>query len=187
MDSLDSKPLTYSNDIARLPAALSPLCAMPNWVVWRWTKNGSGKWTKPPFQSQIPSRLARNNVVATWSAHAAAVEAVKNGEGDGVGFVLTGTDIVAIDLDHCRDPAAGEIDPWAQAVIDQAAGSYVEITVSGTGLRVIGRGAGAETHTNYKIEGQDAPRSKFTAAQCATLLFQASRLAAAPCCRKSTP
>jgi hypothetical protein len=72
--------------------------------------------------------------------------------------VLTGTDIVAIDLDHCRDPATGEIDPWAEAIIHQAAGCYVEITVSGTGLRVIGTGAGAETHTNYKIEGQDRAR-----------------------------
>jgi hypothetical protein len=158
MDTSDSKPLTYCNDIARLPVALAPLGAMPNWVVWRLTKNGSGKWTKPPFQSQFPSRLARNNVAATWSSHAAAVEAVKNGEGDGIGFVLTGTDIVAIDLDHCRDPKTGQIDPWAQAIIDQAAGSYVEITVSGTGLRVIGKGAGAETHTNYKIEGQDGAK-----------------------------
>ena len=158
MDSLDSKPSTYSNDIARLPAALSPLCAMPNWVVWRWTKNGSSKWTKPPFQSQIPSRLARNNMMATWSSHAAAVEAVKNGEGDGVGFVLTGTDIVAIDLDHCRDPATGEIDSWAQAIIDKAAGSYVEITVSGTGLRVIGTGAGEQPHTNFRIEGRDGAK-----------------------------
>jgi hypothetical protein len=158
MDTSDSKPLTYSNDITRPPVALAPLCALPNWVVWRWTKNGSGKWTKPPFQSQFPSRLARNNVVATWSSHHAAVKAVKKGEGDGIGFVLTGTDIVAIDLDHCRDPATGEINPWAQAIIDQAAGSYVEITVSGTGLRVIGTGAGAETHTSYKIEGQDGAK-----------------------------
>jgi putative DNA primase/helicase len=120
MDTSDSKPLTYSNDIARLPVALARLRAMPNWVVWRWTKNGGGKWTKPPFQSQFPSCLARNNLVATWSSHAAAVEVVKNGEGDGIGFVLTGTDIVAIDLDHCRDPATGEINPWAQAIIDKA-------------------------------------------------------------------
>jgi len=153
MDTTNSKPATYSNDVARLPPALSELCAMSNWVVWRWTKNGNGKWSKPPFQSRFPSRLASNNMVTTWSSHAAAVEAVKNREADGVGFVLTGTEIVAIDLDHCRDPATGKIDPWAQALIEKA-GSYVEITVSGTGLRVIGKGAGKETHTNYKIEGR---------------------------------
>ena len=35
---------------------------------------------------------------------------------------------------------------------DQAPGAYCEITVSGTGLRLIGRGTGEKTHTNYKIE-----------------------------------
>src|SRR5262249_30634301 len=121
-------------------------------------KNGSGKWTKPPFQSRFPSHLARSNVVTTWSSHAAAVEAVRDDEADGVGFVLTGTNVVAIDLDHCRDPATGQIDAWAQAIVEQAGGAYVEATVSGTGLRVIGKGTGEETHTNYKIEGRDGAK-----------------------------
>jgi primase-polymerase (primpol)-like protein len=151
MDTPDSKPVTYSNGGARLPPALAELCAMSNWVVWRWTKNGSGKWTEPPFQSRFPSRLASNNMAATWSSLAAAVEVVRDREADGVGFVLTGTEIVAIDLDHCRDPATAKIDPWAAALLEKAVGSYVEITVSGTGLRVIGKGAGEETHTNYKV------------------------------------
>jgi hypothetical protein len=153
----DTKPQTYSSDVAGLPGPLAPLCKLPNWVIWRWTKNGSGKWTKPPFQSQFSSRMARNNADETWSSHAAAVEAVKRGEADGIGLALTGTDIAAIDLDHCRDPATGEIDPWAKAIIDNTA-SYVEITVSGTGLRVIGTGSGEETHTNYKIEARNGAK-----------------------------
>ena len=101
--------------------------------------------------------MARNNAEATWSSYAAAVAAVKAGEADGVGFALTGTDIAAIDLDHCRDPATGEIELWAQAIIDQT-NSYVETTVSGTGLRVIGMGSGEETHTNYKVEGRNGAK-----------------------------
>jgi len=151
MATTDPKPLTYCNDVSRLPVALARLSVMANWVIWRWTKNDSDKWTKPPFQSEFPSRMARNNAEATWSSHAAAVEAVKHGEADGIGFALTGTDIAAIDLDHCRDPATGEIYSWAKAIIDNTA-SYVEVTVSGTGLRVIGTGSGEEIHTNYKIE-----------------------------------
>jgi hypothetical protein len=158
MDTTDPKPLTCSKDVARLPTGLTELCAMPNWVVWRWTKNGSGKWTKPPFQSQFPHTLARNNEATTWSSHAAAAEAVTHGKADGVGFVLTETNVVAIDLDRCHDPATGKIDSWAQAIIDQADGAYVEITVSGTGLRVVGKGAGEKAHTNYKVEGRDGAK-----------------------------
>jgi hypothetical protein len=146
------KPRTYNGDIVALTASLTPLCAMSNWVVFRWAKNGSDKWTKPPFQSHFPSRTARNNDPDTWSPHAAAASAVNAGEADGIGFALTGTDIAAVDLDHCRDPSTGEIDAWAKAIVDRAAGAYCEITVSGTGLRLIGRGTGEKTHTNYRIE-----------------------------------
>ena len=65
MDTTDSKPVTYCNDSARPPQAIAELCATPNWVVWRWTKNGSGKWTKPPFQSRFPSRLASLNCLTS--------------------------------------------------------------------------------------------------------------------------
>jgi hypothetical protein len=161
MDTLRKKPPTFGGDITRLAAALSPLCELSNWVVWKWMTNGNGKWTKPPFQSRYSSDNARNNAPATWSSLADAVEAVKNGTADGIGFVLTDTDIAAIDLDHCRDPLTGEVDPWAQGVIDMAAGAYVEITVSGTGVRVIGRGTGNKIHKNYKVEGREGARIEF--------------------------
>ncbi|MGE3803822.1 MAG: hypothetical protein AB7K24_04005 [Gemmataceae bacterium] len=47
--------------------------------------------------------------------------------------------LVGIDLDHCRDCDSGKIEPWAQAIIDQA-GSYTEISPSGTGVRIITTG-----------------------------------------------
>jgi primase-polymerase (primpol)-like protein len=125
---------------------------MPQWVNFRWVQNG-GKWTKPPFQSQNPSRMARNNACQTWSSYADAVAAVKAGEADGLGFVLTGTDVAAIDLDHCRDGITGEIDGWAQQIIDRAPGAYCEATVSGAGLRLIGLGTRDKAHTSYQIEG----------------------------------
>ena len=126
-----SKPQTYNGDLSTLPAALLLLCTMLRWVIWRWVMNGSDKWTKPPFQAQHPRRMARNNASETWSSHATAAEAVKAGEGDGIGFVLTDTDFAAIDLDHCRDPTTGKVDDWAQAIIEQAPGAYCETTVSG--------------------------------------------------------
>src|SRR5262245_45260083 len=45
----------------------------------------------------------------------------------------------AFDIDKCRNPETGEIHPWAMALVEKAA-SYTKITISGTGLRIIGRG-----------------------------------------------
>jgi primase-polymerase (primpol)-like protein len=39
-------------------------------------------------------------------------------------------------LDHCRDPQSGEIEAWAQAIVNQLQ-SYTEISPSGTGLRIL--------------------------------------------------
>jgi len=55
---------------------------------------------------------------------------------DGIGFVLTATDpFVGIDLDHCRDPHTGTVEPWAQKIIS-ILDSYTEVTPSETGLHV---------------------------------------------------
>jgi Protein of unknown function (DUF3987) len=150
----DNTPRTCNAAIGALPIALNPLCAKNQWVTWSWIKNGSGKWTKPPFQARVPHRLAKNNDSATWSSHAEAVQAVKQGAGKGIGFVLTGTEVAAIDLDHCRDPETGVIDAWAQVIVDRAPQAYVEVTVSGCGLRIIGTATGHKTHTKYGIDGR---------------------------------
>lgn len=55
---------------------------------------------------------------------------------EGVGFVLSDTDRLAgADLDGCRDPLTGALEPWARDVVDTL-DSYTEVSPSGTGLRV---------------------------------------------------
>ena len=157
-DTANITPRTFNGDIGALPAALSPLYEKDQWVIWRWTENGSDKWTKPPLQARFPHQLAKNNDPATWSSHAAAAQAVREGAGNGIGFALTGTAIAAIDLDHCRDPKTGAIDTWAQHILDQARGAYIEVTVSGSGLRVVGTATGQKTHKNYKVDGSDGAK-----------------------------
>jgi hypothetical protein len=135
-------------NLAKLPAALAPLCQVDHWVLWRWEQR-KGKWTKPPFMATDPRRKAKNNDPATWASYATAVAAASTA--DGIGFALLDTPFVAIDLDHCL---AGElIDPWAQDWIEQANGAYVERTPSGEGLRIIGRGSGEKLHRKWKIDG----------------------------------
>ena len=50
-----------------------------------------------------------------------------------------------VDLDHCRNPLTGEIEPWALAIITQM-NSYTEISPSGRGLHIFVR-------TNQPPEG----------------------------------
>ena len=150
-----SPPKTFCGDLADPPAALAQLCHKPHWVVWKWQRNGKNKWTKPPFYAPEPVHRAANNRPTTWSTHHAAVAAVLRGRANGVGFVLTGTKVAAVDLDKCRDPESGVIDGWAQQIFGATPNAYREITVSGTGLRIIGIANGPETHRRFNIAGRE--------------------------------
>ena len=162
-----NKPQTYNGDLGNLPAALVPFTSERRWVCWRWKLDKKrSKWTKPPYQAGQPSRLAKANDNATWGAYETAVRAVEAGNCDGIGIVLRGSVLGAADLDHCRDAATGTIDEWAQERIDAAHG-YSEITVSGTGTRILGLVRGQPMHRKFAILGRsgaaielyrDAPR-----------------------------
>jgi primase-polymerase (primpol)-like protein len=47
--------------------------------------------------------------------------------------------IVAIDLDHCRNPETGELTPMAQRIVDRL-NSYTEVSPSGEGLHIFVHG-----------------------------------------------
>lgn len=72
---------------------------------------------------------------ATWTTYA---KARRSNAGVGLGFVLDGSGIVCIDLDHCLE--GGELAPWAREILDRLPATYVEVSPSGTGLHVFGRG-----------------------------------------------
>ena len=67
--------------------------------------------------------------------------AYQRGDLDGTGYVLhrspgdNGPGLVGIDLDHCRDPQTGALEPWAQEIID-ALNTYGEASPSGEGVRL---------------------------------------------------
>ena len=150
------KPRTYNGDLKNLPPALLPLTTHDRWVVWLWelrsTKNGKTKWTKPPRQVRDPSRNARSNDQSTWGSYPDAVAAVDAGNADGAGYMLKGSEIGAIDLDHCVDKDNGKLAPWAERLQNEAFGAYQEITVSGGGLRIIGKVSGPETHRKFTFD-----------------------------------
>jgi putative DNA primase/helicase len=150
--SQSPQPQTYNGDFADPPKALTRLCLMPNWVLWKWQLNEKGDWTKPPYKASNPKQHAKSNNPETWSDRHAAVDAVLAGKANGTGFVLTGTDVAGIDLDKCRNPVTGQITDWAAAIINAVPDAYVEVTVSGTGLRIIGIAAEPEVHRAFNLD-----------------------------------
>jgi AAA domain/Primase C terminal 2 (PriCT-2) len=131
------KPKTYNGNISTLPRALEYLREKPMWVCWSWVKDGE-RWTKQPRRIDNPDINASSSDPATWGAYKLAVKQVRAGKADGIGFALQGQNIGAFDLDHCRDPDTGQIEPWAQEYLDQFPDAYAEVTVPGTGLRILG-------------------------------------------------
>lgn len=116
------------------------------WVVWRYVEDvdpatGEVNWDKPPVNATTGS-LASSTNRKTWCSFERAWEAYDGGAYDGVGFALDegkaddeGLVIVAIDLDKCRDPVTGAIEPWALDVI-RTLNSYTEVSPSGRGIRI---------------------------------------------------
>jgi putative DNA primase/helicase len=119
--------------------ALRELIAIDRWVCWRH-ETVNGRPTKVPYQPN--GWKAATDDPATWTTYERARTAVLSGgrEFAGVGFVLEDDDdLTGWDLDKCRDPVTGAIDPEAAAVVDEL-GSYAEATPSDTGIRVLVRG-----------------------------------------------
>jgi AAA domain len=54
-------------------------------------------------------------------------------------FIDKTENFVYIDLDHCRNPDSGELEKWAQEIVDEI-DSYCEISASGKGLHIVCRG-----------------------------------------------
>ena len=108
------------------------------WVIWRLEER-NGKSTKIPY-SALTGKRASSTTPETWAGYEDTVKAAREHGYDGIGFVFTAEDeLCGVDLDGCLDPETGEIEPWAQEVI-QELNSYTEISPSGTGIHILVKG-----------------------------------------------
>jgi putative DNA primase/helicase len=125
--------------LAIIPESIpDTLKAIDQWVVWCyfWQK---GKWDKPPLQS-YSGNLASTTNPKSWSTFDAAMAAYETGTVDGIGFVFAKKNrFVGIDLDHCRNPETGIIEPWALEIINSFR-TYIELSCSARGVHIIGGG-----------------------------------------------
>jgi primase-polymerase (primpol)-like protein len=102
----------------------------------RWVRRNADK---VPLRADT-GRPASSTDPKTWTGHA---EAAASPHGTGLGYVLAdGDGIVCLDLDHCLDHCLdrGRLAPWAVEILDACPPTFVEVSPSGTGLHIWGRG-----------------------------------------------
>nr|DAQ04208.1 MAG TPA: dsDNA helicase [Caudoviricetes sp.] len=121
--------------------------ARKNWCVWRLEKIG-GRETKIPYNA-LTGAKAKSNDPVTWCGFSEAARAVGSGKYKGVGFMLSDSPYVCVDMDHCLD--GGEKETWARGIVEQI-GGYVEVSQSGKGLHIFGRAAVERGRRNDRIE-----------------------------------
>ncbi|MGW0905029.1 hypothetical protein [Streptomyces sp. NPDC002853] len=75
---------------------------------------------------------------SSWSDYGAAA---RSRAGVGLGYVLTvADDILCIDLDHVL-AADGTLEPWAADLLARVPETFIEVSQSGAGLHIWGRGS----------------------------------------------
>lgn len=120
-----------------IPAELRSL---PNWVAWREKPDAKGgKPGKIPVNPRTGDE-AKSNDRTTWGSFDDALVRMQSDSLPGIGFVFSAeSQYVGTDLDKCRDPETGKIDPWAAEIV-RVLDTYAEASVTGTGVHCIARG-----------------------------------------------
>jgi archaellum biogenesis ATPase FlaH len=105
------------------------------WVMWKYITR-DGKQTKCPFQ--VSGQVASSTNPETWATLSDAMLPIDRYEG--IGFVFTTDDpFIGIDLDGCRDPDSGELEPWAKTIYSRFSSTYAEVSPSGTGIKIFAK------------------------------------------------
>ena len=110
------------------------------WVVWKLEIRDE-RLTKVPYQADLPQSKASSTNPKTWTSFKNAFFAFENEKiFSGIGFVFSKDDpYIGIDFDKCIDPSTNLIYPSIEQNI-VSLGSYTEISQSGKGIHVIGKG-----------------------------------------------
>ncbi|HUU01898.1 MAG TPA: hypothetical protein VM425_10680 [Myxococcota bacterium] len=124
------------SDFQAIPEELRRL---PQWLLWR-SQIVDGRPTKVPYTAI--GRKASTTDPNTWTDFDTAVKTSERF--DGIGFVFTKDDpYFGVDLDSKQravfDKQTGQLAPWAAEIVD-ALHTYTELSVSGKGLHIIGKG-----------------------------------------------
>ena len=103
---------------------------LPNWVVWGM-KNKKNRIAKVPY-NPITGYGANVTKAESWVDYQTAID--NSSRYSGIGFVLTDTPYVGIDIDDCITEKG--VAAKAQEIIRECK-SYTEISTSGNGVHII--------------------------------------------------
>lgn len=108
------------------------------WSCWK-LELIEGKWKKPPYHPRSGRKISATNL-GQLCTYDQAVRAYQSGGYDGIGYHLRSDDnLVAIDIDNCRDPQTGLIATWARRII-QVMETRVETSPRGGGIHLFVHG-----------------------------------------------
>lgn len=117
-------------DVDRLEAIDSPELPAALTRRSRWVRRSAAKC--PLDTAGSPASASDES---TWTTYANAAESTA---GAGMGFVLNGDGIICVDIDHCITD--GVLGAEAEAFLASLPATYIEISPSGDGLHIWGRG-----------------------------------------------
>lgn len=114
---------------------------LKQWVVWRLEVGKDERLTKVPYRIDIPGMHASSTNPKSWTSFKNAKFIIENEKKfHGIGFVFTKDDpYIGIDFDKCIEKKTRLVYPSLEQDI-LSLGSYTEVSQSGIGIHVIGKG-----------------------------------------------
>ena len=100
------------------------------WCGWKYEER-KHRLTKVPY-NPLTGTHASVNQPDTFTDFDSAMKVADSYDGIGI---RVGAEIIAIDLDHCKD--GDTLQPWAAEIVSNFQDTYIEVSPSGTGLRII--------------------------------------------------
>jgi putative DNA primase/helicase len=123
--------------------------SFPQWLTWIVAKR-NGKPTKMPL-NPATGRPAKANDPNTWGTFEESRDDCRRNRRNGIGYVFATDDpFFGVDLDACRNPATGELTPWARRIVEKI-NSYTEVSPSGFGVKIVGKGKLRAGHNVKKL------------------------------------
>ena len=148
---MTARPTCLPVQFANIPIELKKT---PRWVLWRLLEKGEGEnttWAKVPAQTNgLP---ASSTNPETWTDFISVQDAYEANPAKfaGIGFVFTAEDnLVGVDLDDCYDQHVGFTNAAMQHIADSIQG-YMEVSPSGTGVKIFTRAENFAAHADHSI------------------------------------